>query len=64
MKVYLSSTGELVGHIWLEDPDAFRRQYAEECSNPEGHIRAVDILPDWAIEKLSLYPETSIYILE
>ncbi|TXH52727.1 MAG: hypothetical protein E6Q97_15020 [Desulfurellales bacterium] len=58
-KIYSSLNGELIGEV--EDFNDAR--YAEECPNPEGHVKASDILDSDDLAKLGLDGSETVYAL-
>lgn len=57
--IYMSRDGSPVGVV--EDFDADR--YANACENPEGHVRAGDVLDDDDIARLGISADDTIYAL-
>lgn len=58
-RIYNSIDGSLVGNV--ENFDDAR--YANACENPEGHVRAGDVLDDDDIARLGINADDIIYAL-
>lgn len=64
LTVHDSCTGALLGTFVPDDADGFRSRYAEECPNPEGHIRAGDLIDAENLISMGILPDVTIYVLE